>query len=289
MKGKEKWSALSGSYGIKLPESMLRFPPVSKDKRIEREYDYAKVKIEKPLDLQSWRTLLVLLRYGKYVDEDNRGVCIELELEFLMGALRETNWNSLKENFYKLFSCWYSVIYLKENREVLFHILETADFWYQKGKVKVWVSKPFLSFLENSGLWYYYAFAFFLRKPSAINLHAFLTANTTINKLNISTALERARINISKPTMAKKYLFMALDELVGVGFLKGYRVEGDQIVLERFSDRELQLKAIELQKKIEEQTREFMERIRKTKRESERRRRERKKKSLDEFLDEFPF
>jgi hypothetical protein len=135
-----------------------------------------------------------------------------------------------------------------------------------------------MKFLEDyASLWLYYPFAFFLRKPSAINLHAFLTANSTINRVKIETARERARISNVNPTQAKKYLQMALNELVEVGFLKGYRFEEDVIVLERYPIEVLRIRAIELQRQLDKEVQEFIEEFRKASRESKRRRKKRDK------------
>jgi hypothetical protein len=135
-----------------------------------------------------------------------------------------------------------------------------------------------MKFLEDyASLWFYYPFAFFLRKPSAINLHAFLTANSTINRVRIETALERARISKINITQAKKYLQMALNELVEVGFLKGYRFEEDVVVLERYPMEVLRIRAIELQRQLDKEIQEFIEDFRKASRESKRRRKEREK------------
>jgi len=95
----------------------------------------------------------------------------------------------------------------------------------------------------------------FLRRPSAINLHAFLTANSAINRVKIETAIQRARITTSQPNKAKTYLQMALNELVEVGFLKGYCFEGDVVVLERYPTEALRIRAIELQRKLEKKFR----------------------------------
>jgi hypothetical protein len=70
---------------------------------------------------------------------------------------------------------------------------------------------------------------------------------------------------------------MALNELVEVGFLKGYRFEEDVIVLERYPIEVLRIRAIELQRQIDKEVQEFIEEFRKASRESKRRRKKRDK------------
>jgi hypothetical protein len=79
------------------------------------------------------------------------------------------------------------------------------------------------------------------------------------------------------PWNAKKYLQMALNELVEVGFLKGYRFEGDVIVIERYPVEVLRIKAIELQRQIERDVQEFIEKLRQAFRESKRKKRKKDK------------
>jgi hypothetical protein len=62
-----------------------------------------------------------------------------------------------------------------------------------------------------------------------------------------------------------------------VGFLKGYRFEGDVVVLERYPVEVLRIRAIELQRQIEREFQEFTERFRRAVRESKRRRKKRDK------------
>jgi hypothetical protein len=80
------------------------------------------------------------------------------------------------------------------------------------------------------------------------------------------------------PWNAKKYLQMALNELVEVGFLKGYRFEGYVVVLERYPMEVLRIKAIELQRKLEKEIQEFIDKFSKAVRESKRKRKERNKR-----------
>jgi hypothetical protein len=80
------------------------------------------------------------------------------------------------------------------------------------------------------------------------------------------------------PWNAKKYLQMALNELVEVGFLKGYRFEGYVVVLERYPMEVLRIKAIELQRKLEKEIKEFIDKFSKAVRESKRKRKERNKR-----------
>jgi hypothetical protein len=70
---------------------------------------------------------------------------------------------------------------------------------------------------------------------------------------------------------------MALNELVEVGFLKGYRFEEDIIVLERYPMEVLKIRAIELQRQLDKETQEFIEKFRKAARESKRKRKKRDK------------
>ena len=78
--------------------------------------------------------------------------------------------------------------------------------------------------------------------------------------------------------MLKNTSNMALNELVEVGFLKGYRFEGYVVVLERYPTEVLRIKAIELQRKLEKEIQKFIDKFRKAVRESKRKRKERNKR-----------
>jgi hypothetical protein len=272
MKGK-----FDEKYAVELPADILRFPPVSlHEKEIWITTDYAQVKIENPLTITAWRVLLGLLRYGKAEKMDpTSGLRVSIETYRLLGLMRNTNWKDLGETLKALTECRYDILY--ERKRVVFVV--SGGFEIEKnGRTSVVLTADFMKFLEEyASLWYYYAFAFYLRKPSAINLHAFLTANSTINRVKIETARERARISNVNPSQAKKYLQMALNELVEVGFLKGYRLEGDLIVLERYPMEVLRIRAIELQRQLEKEVQEFIEEFRKASRESKRKRKKKDK------------
>jgi hypothetical protein len=154
-----------------------------------------------------------------------------------------------------------------------------GEFEIEKdGRTYVVLTASFMKFLEDyASLWLYYPFAFFLRKPSAINLHAFLSANSTINRVKIETARERARITTDQPNKVRTYLKMALNELVEVGFLKGYRFEEDVVVLERYPMEVLRIRAIELQRQLDKEVQEFIEKLRQAFRESKRKKRRKDK------------
>jgi len=68
-----------------------------------------------------------------------------------------------------------------------------------------------------------------------------------------------------------------LNELVEVGFLKGYRFEEDVIVLERYPMEVLRIRAIELQRQIEKEVQKFIDKFRQSFRESKRKKRKREK------------
>jgi len=70
---------------------------------------------------------------------------------------------------------------------------------------------------------------------------------------------------------------MALNELVEVGFLKGYRFEEDTVILERYQTETLRIRAIELQRQLDKEVQEFIEEFRRAFRESKRRRKKRDK------------
>jgi hypothetical protein len=264
-------------YAVELPADVLRFPPVSlHEKEICINTEYAQVKIENPLTISAWRCLLGLLRYGKEEKRDpTMGLRVSIETYKLLGFMRTTDWTDLVETLKSLTECRYDIRY--QTKRVVFVI--SGGFEIEKeGKTSVVLTADFMKFLEEyTSLWFYYPFAFFLRKPSAINLHAFLTANSTINRVRIETALERARISKVNITQAKKYLQMALNELVEVGFLKGYRFEGDVIVLERYPMEVLRIRAIELQRQLDKEIQEFIEKLRQAFRESKRKKRKKEK------------
>jgi hypothetical protein len=200
---------------------------------------------------------------------------LSIETYKLIGFMKNTNWKDLRDALKSLTECKYDIRYQKES--VRFVIAEGFEI-EKDGRTSVVLTADFTKFIEeHTSLWYYYAFAFFLRRPSAINLHAFLTANSTINRLKIETALERARISKVNPSQAKKYLQMALNELVEVGFLKGYRFEGNIIILERYPLETLKIRAIELQRQLEREIQEFINKFKKAVRESKRKRKKRNK------------
>ena len=264
-------------YAVELPADVLRFPPVSlHEKEILITTEYAQVKIENPLTISAWRVLLGLLRYGKEEKRDpTLGLRLSIETYKLLGFMKNTNWNDLKETLKSLTECRYEIRY--KRGWVVFVV--SGGFEIEKdGRTYVVLTADFMKFLEDyASLWLYYPFAFFLRKPSAINLHAFLTANSAINRVKIETALERARISKINITQAKKYLQMALNELVEVGFLKGYRFEDDVIVLERYPMEVLRIRAIELQRQLDKEVQEFIEKLRQAFRESKRKKRRKEK------------
>jgi len=266
-------------YAVELPADVLRFPPVSlHEKEILITTEYAQVKIENPLTITAWRVLLGLLRYGKEEKRDPTiGLRVSIETYKLLGLMKNTNWKDLKETLKSLTECRYEIRYKRGSAG----FVVAGEYEIEKnGRTYVVLTASFMKFLEDyTSLWFYYPFAFFLRKPSAINLHAFLTANSTISRVRIETAIQRARISNVNPSQAKKYLQMALNELVEVGFLKGYKFEEDVIVLERYPMEVLRIRAIELQRQLDKEVQEFIEKLRRAFRESKRKKR-RKDKEL---------
>ncbi len=264
-------------YAVELPADVLRFPPVSlHEKEIWLNTEYAQVKIENPLTISGWRCLLGLLRYGKEEKRDpTMGLRVSIETYKLLGFMKNTNWKDLKETLKSLTECRYEIRYQRGSAG----FVVAGEFGIEKdGRTYVVLTASFMKFLEDyASLWFYYPFAFFLRKPSAINLHAFLTANSTISRVRIETAIERARMSKVNPSQAKKYLQMALNELVEVGFLKGYRFEEDVIVIERYPMEVLRIRAIELQRQLDKEIQEFIEKFRRAFRESKRKRKKRDK------------
>jgi hypothetical protein len=61
------------------------------------------------------------------------------------------------------------------------------------------------------------------------------------------------------------------------GLLKGYRFEEDVIVLERYPMEVLRIRAIELQRQLDKEVQEFIEKLRQAFRESKRKKRRRNK------------
>jgi len=268
-------------YAVEVPADVLRFPPVSlHEKEILITTEYAQVKIENPLTITAWRCLLGLLRYGKAEKRDpEMGLKVSIETYRLLGFMKTADWKDLKETLKSLTECRYEIRY--KRGWVVFVV--SGGFEIEKdGRTSIVLTAEFMKFLEDyASLWYYYAFAFFLRRPSAINLHAFLTANSTISRVKIETAIQRARITTDQPNKARNYLRMALNELVEVGFLKGYRFEEDVVVLERYPMEVLRIRAIELQRQLDKEIQEFIERFKKAVRESKRKRK-RKDKGEDQ-------
>ena len=270
-------------YAVEVPADVLRFPPVSlHEKEILITTEYAQVKIENPLTITAWRCLLGLLRYGKAEKMDpTLGLRVSIETYRLLGLMKNTNWKELTQTLKALTECRYDIYYYPQRKRAVFVI--SGGFEIEKdGRTSIVLTAEFMKFLEDyASLWYYYAFAFFLRRPSAINLHAFLTANSTISRVKIETAIQRARITTDQPNKARNYLRMALNELVDVGFLKGYRFEEDVVVLERYPMEVLRIRAIELQRQLDKEIQEFIERFKKAVRESKRKRK-RKDKGEDQ-------
>jgi hypothetical protein len=268
-------------YAVELPADVLRFPPVSlHEKEILITTEYAQVKIENPLTITAWRVLLGLLRYGKEEKRDpEMGLKVSIETYKLLGFMKTADWKDLKEVLKSLTECRYEIRYQRGSAG----FVVAGEFEIEKnGRTYVVLTASFMKFLEDyASLWFYYPFAFFLRKPSAINLHAFLTANSTINRVRLETARERARITTDQPNKVRTYLKMALNELVEIGFLKGYRFEEDVIVLERYPMEVLRIRAIELQRQLDKEVQEFIEKLRQAFRESKRKKR-RKNKGNDQ-------
>jgi hypothetical protein len=266
-------------YAVELPADILRFPPVSlHEKEIWITTEYAQVKIENPLTISAWRVLLGLLRYGKEEKRDpTLGLRVSIETYKLLGFMRTTDWTDLTETLKSLTECRYDIHYQNQRKRAGFVV--AGEFEIEKdGRTYVVLTASFMKFLEDyASLWFYYPFAFFLRKPTAINLHAFLTANSTINRIKIETARERARITTGQPNKVRTYLKMALNELVEIGFLKGYRFEEDVIVLERYPMEVLRIRAIELQRQLDKEIQEFIEKLRQAFRESKRKKRKKDK------------
>jgi hypothetical protein len=264
-------------YAVELPADILRFPPVSlHEKEILITTEYAQVKIENPLTITAWRVLLGLLRYGKEERRDpTMGLMLSIETYRLLGFMKTADWKDLKEALKSLTKCRYEIRHQRGSAG----FVVAGEFQIEKnGRTYVILTASFMKFMEDyASLWFYYPFAFFLRKPCAINLHAFLTANSTISRVRIEIARERVRITTNQPNKVRTYLKMALNELVEVGFLKGYRFEEDVIVLERYPMEVLRTRAIELQRKLDKEIQEFIEEFRKAARESKRKRKERKK------------
>ncbi len=264
-------------YAVELPADVLRFPPVSlHEKEIWLNTEYAQVKIENPLTISAWRVLLGLLRYGEEEKRDpTLGLKVSIETYRLLGFMKNTNWKDLKETLKSLTECRYEIRY---KRGWIVFVVSGGFEIEKNGRTSVVLTAEFMKFLEDyTSLWFYYPFAFFLRRPSAINLHAFLTANSTISRVRIETAIERARISKVNITQAKKYLQMALNELVEVGFLKGFRFEEDVVVLERYPMEVLRIRAIEWQRQIDREVQEFIEKLRQAFRESKRKKRKKDK------------
>ncbi len=64
-----------------------------------------------------------------------------------------------------------------------------------------------------------------------------------------------------------------------VGFLKGYHFEEDVIVIERYPMEVLRIRAIELQRKLDKEIQEFIEKLRQAFRESKRKKRKKAKEN----------
>jgi len=271
-------------YAVELPADVLRFPPVSlHEKEILITTEYAQVKIENPLTITAWRVLLGLLRYGKAEKRDpTLGLRVSIETYKLLAFMKTADWKDLKEVLKSLTECRYEIRYKRGSAG----FVVAGEFEIEKnGRTYVVLTASFMKFLEDyASLWFYYPFAFFLRKPSAINLHAFLTANSTISRVRLETARERARITTDQPSKVRNYLKMALNELVEIGFLKGYRFEEDVIVLERYPMEVLRIRAIELQRQLDKEIQEFIEELKQAFRESKRKKRKKDKESGQEDI-----
>ncbi len=278
-------------YSVEMPDIVLRFPPVSSKDKLEFDTGFARLTIYHPIDALAWKFFLLVLRYGSLGRKEEKFVQVSIELLRLQSLLRTRNYKELIDSRVKLASCLYFAKLKTEKRDYQFNLLYSSEARLDDNLLIMWLDRRFVDLIEDRGLWFYFVFAHFLKRPSSLNLHAFLSANTTLNKPQIATLLERANINISYKPMARKHLELALGELVSIGFLKGFEIdtETEQVKLFRYDHTTLQARALELKRILERKAQEFLQKTREVKRESQRKRRERKKKSLDEFLDDFPF
>lgn len=263
-------------FALKIAQVVLRHPPISSQDEIVYEDERYRIVIE-PVSELAWKLFLSVLALGRKLDEGKRDVVYEVLADRLYGALRTENMSALDRASQELIQCLYKIEDKVESSKYLVKFLTFAKLSVQDGKLVFYVSKSFEE-LREQGLWYYFVFSYALRSPSALNLHAFLSANTNLKNAKENTLLQRARITINHLSMARKYLTSALDELVSVGFLKGYHMEkqegGRVYVLDRPDTLTLKAKAQEWLRKLYETIEEFKERRRKTKRESARRKRE---------------
>lgn len=274
-----------GDYSVELPDLFLRHPPVAEGDKVIFRSDYLEICIDNPISAFAWKMLLTILKYGDVEKMDGEfGLKVSIDKEWFLALMETADYELLRENLKKLRECGYTIKFYENGRkrkEVGFVLLSSYEL-FEEGRFYFWLDRHFIFFIQERPLWFYFVFAHFLKKPSAMNLHAFLSTNTSIREPSIQTLLERARITTKYEPMARKYLAGALDELVSVGFLKGYHIDtkAGKVILERYDKAVLQIKALELKNRLEQKARENLEKFRKIWRESKRRQRARKKNDL---------
>lgn len=268
MRGKE-------AFSIRVAEVVLRHPPVSK-RDIHYEDERFVVQITSPVDPLAWKLFLMVLSLGRKVKEGGDVAVYEVPEERLEGALGTENMSALEKATKELMQCLYRVEDKQTKKRYLVKFLTFACLSPMEGMLSFHVARSFEE-LRQEGLWYYFVFANFLRSQTALNLHAFLSANTTLVNVKEKTLISRGRLNATRPVDARIMLRKALEELVRVGFLRDYTEavkDGERVfVLQRPEPVFLRAKAQELLTKLYGKIEEFKEKRRQSAKESMRRKR----------------
>ncbi len=164
-----------GNFAVLVAEVVLRHPPVSR-KNILYEDELIKVEIISPVGELAWKVLLAVLSLGRKIREGEDIVVYEVPEERFHGVLGTQNMNAIEKAVKELMQCLYKVEDKRSRTRYLMKFLTFAKLSPSEGMLTFHLSKSFET-LRQEGLWYYFVFAHFLRSQTALNLHAFLSAN----------------------------------------------------------------------------------------------------------------
>lgn len=265
-----------GKFAVKIVDVFLRYLPIAKQK-VFYDNEVWRVVVEKPIGVLAWRVILAILVFGEKEREVYR-----VPAEKFYAFIRTTNKQAIRKALYELVQCEYVAENKKEEgMNYYVRFLIEPELREKNGMLTFKVHESFGK-LKEDGLWFYFPFVYFLRSQASLNLHAFLSANSSLRKARESTLIRRAELNNVKMSNRRIALKQALDELVRVGFLEGYEVQGkgeERIyILQRPDSSVLKARALERLSRFYEVVEVLKEKQKQRQKESMRRRRELEKR-----------
>lgn len=238
------------------PINLLAFnePPIAPYELVYEE-NGVKLKI-KPIGIYAWKLFLGILIFGEKESEGfYRNKYHEEELRAFVGVEEDL----LKDLLLEVGRCCYEIerIYYIGRRKRIDWTVKTFiiawKWWHKKGVLFLSFPSAFEPLRQAK---HYLVFAHVLHSSIALNLHAFLTINNTLSEVKEEALLHTARVGfLNNREREREVLRQALDELVKVGFLKGWteKMENGEKVFTfyRPEDQELRAKAQEILQEIE--------------------------------------